>query len=116
MREGRIGRTETPLLPATAASKRLGDLAVGSAPSRAAARSLLVARKATEAERRGASLDGLAERIREARLRIISREDARTTPPASRDASSLTVRIEEARARVLRFAEKDRRGHFDEAG
>jgi hypothetical protein len=74
MREHHAGRIETPLLPATASSKRLGDLPLSSARSRAVARSLLAARMEVEEERRRGSLDGLAERLRAARSVVWNHE------------------------------------------
>jgi protein-disulfide isomerase-like protein with CxxC motif len=41
-------RTGVPFLPATAAARRLGDLPLGSLQSRAAARSVIAARAASE--------------------------------------------------------------------
>ena len=80
MTETRTERRDRPFLPATASAKRLGDLPLGSPQSRAAARSLLDARKASEEDElrfqvvsildgKPVNLDGLAERIREARAR-----------------------------------------------
>jgi hypothetical protein len=48
MNKGRLDRTETPFLPATAAEKGLGGFPLGSLRSRAAARSLLADRKEAE--------------------------------------------------------------------
>jgi len=48
MTETRSERTEWLSLPATASAKRLGDLPLGSLLSRAAARSLVAARRASE--------------------------------------------------------------------
>lgn len=50
MRETRTERAEGLSLPATAAAKGLGMLPLGSAHSRAAARSLIAARKAIQGE------------------------------------------------------------------
>jgi hypothetical protein len=50
MNGSRKESTERPLLTATAAGKGLGDLPIGSAQSRAAARALLTARQGIEAE------------------------------------------------------------------
>jgi hypothetical protein len=52
MREPAQKRVQGPLVPATAASKGLDFLPVGSAASRAAARSLANARQASEADQR----------------------------------------------------------------
>lgn len=50
MTEPRTERTEGPLLPATASAKGLAAFPLGSMQSRAAARSLLDARRAAEGE------------------------------------------------------------------
>ena len=72
MTKARSGRTERPILPATAARKGLGSLRIGSLQSRAAARLLVIARQGIEAEDewdRPLSADGLAEYLDAARKR-----------------------------------------------
>jgi hypothetical protein len=51
MTESRIERTDSPFLPATAKSKDLGDLPLGSIQSRAVARLMLQQRRSTEKRR-----------------------------------------------------------------
>ena len=83
MREDRTNGCKRALLPATAASKRLGYFRLGSGQSRAAARALAVARHENEAENywdRELDCSGLAERIYAARLRCEVRGDGEETP------------------------------------
>jgi hypothetical protein len=64
----RIERTERPFLPATAAGKRFGRPSAWVAQSRAAARSLVVARNGVDADAewdRPLSMDGVAEALDE---------------------------------------------------
>lgn len=110
MQESHVGRAEKPFLPATSARKGLGSIPVGSAQSRAAARSLLAAREASEGEcglhfqavsildGKAVDLSGLAERIALARKREETPGIPMDRQPAGRD--TLATRIAAARARV----------------
>jgi hypothetical protein len=80
MTETRTERTEWLSLPATAAGRGLGCFPLRSPHSRAAARSLIAARNAGEedglrfqvvsiVDGKPVNLDGLAEQMREARVR-----------------------------------------------
>ena len=114
MRKTRTERTESPLVPATASSKGLGYLRVGSVQSRAAARALVAARQESEAEEewdREMDCSGLAERFRIARERAEGGEAPERNwapiciPPGKENTvrGRLAARINESRVRVARF-------------
>lgn len=98
------------LLPATAASKRLGYFRLGSKQSRAAARALVIARQdSEEADDWDKPFDctGLAERLRAARERIESGEAPEPwssiyIPPGKQNTvrGRLAARLNSAMARV----------------
>jgi hypothetical protein len=111
---------------ATNSSPRPGCFALGSAQSRAAARSLLVARKASEeselrfevrsiVDGKPVNLDGLAERIRAARMKDQNEELPASLPAieGGQDHSEgtwgdrLSERIRMARERVARMQNPD---------
>jgi hypothetical protein len=109
--QGRLGATDS--------SPRPGCFALGSAQSRAAARAMLVTRKASEedglqfqtvsvVDGLPVNLDGLAEEIRAARMRIQAGELPASFPAiegveqsnGERGADCLSERIRRARKRV----------------
>jgi hypothetical protein len=112
-------------LAATDSSPRPGAFALGSAESRAAARAILEARKASEDELRfevrsivdgeRINLDGLAETIRAARIRIDAGGEQAALPTIEdgqdfsrgRQADCLAERIRRARERVERMQGRD---------
>ena len=112
-------------LGATDSGPRPGGFPVGSVQSRAAARVMLVARKASENELRfqvvsvvtgeRVSLDGLADQIKAARLRIGAIGE-QAAPPACQSGQDFSVgrqedclaeRIRRARERVERMRGRD---------
>ena len=117
MRETRTERTQRPLVTATAASKGLGTLPVGSAWSRAAARALASARQESEAEEdwdKPLDCTGLAERMQAARQRALLREERGEAleqwtpiyiPPGKENTvqGRLAARINAARERVRQY-------------
>lgn len=112
----RIERAGRPLLPATAAGRGVGCFPLLSPQSRAAARALMAARREREAEEhwdKPLDCTGLAEAFEAARERAERGEalEPRTPiciPPGKENTARgrLAARINEARARVARFAEE----------
>lgn len=110
-------------LGATDSSPRPGCFALGSAQSRAAARALLVARESGKARYQAVStlngkpvyLDGLADSLRAARLKLHAEEGTASFPAAGsgqdsrggRWADCLEERIRRARERVARAQAPD---------
>jgi hypothetical protein len=107
------------IVPVQVLPMRPGDFALGSPQSRAAARSLLVARKASQDDElrfqavsivdgSPVNFDGLAETIRAARLRARAGEtpapasDGRQKSNGGRGADCLSESVRKARARVGR--------------
>jgi hypothetical protein len=113
----RMECTERRFLPATAASKGLGTLPVGSASSRAAARALATARQQSEVEDdwvKPLDCTGLAERMKATRERSRQREERGEElkqwmpvyiPPGKENTvrGRLAARINAARARVRQY-------------
>lgn len=101
------------MLPATAASKRLGCFRLGSAQSRAAARALVAARRDIDAENdwdKPLDCSGLAERLELARERAERGEAFRDWSPIEIPSGKentvrglLAARINAARARVREY-------------
>jgi hypothetical protein len=112
-----VKRTKTPLLPATAVAKGLGDLPLCSQQSRAAARAVVIARQESEAEDewdKPLDCTGLAVRINAASERRREREERGETlkqwtpiyiPPGKENTvrGRLAARINAARARVRQY-------------
>lgn len=108
-------------LGATVAGPRPGGFPLGSVQSRAAARALLVARRANEEQLRfrvvsvldgkPVNLDGLAERLRAARMRLDAEEGISPLPAidggqatgAGRRTDCLEERMRRARERVAQM-------------
>lgn len=118
MTESRTERAQKPLIPATAASKGLGYLPMGSASSRAAARALATARQESEVEDdwdKPLDCTGLAERMNAARERASQREESRegleeqwtpiNIPPGKENTTRgrLAARINAARTRMRQY-------------
>lgn len=114
MTETRTERTGRPSLPATAAGKGLGSLPIGSPHSRAAARALVAARQASEAESewdKEPDCTGLAECVADARQRaahgrVLPHDCSPIQIPPGKENTlrgRLAARINEARARVASF-------------
>jgi hypothetical protein len=117
-RENRTERSEGLFLPATASSKGLGDLPIGSIESRAAARSLLAAREKSESEEDwDKELDSfaIAERLSAARKRSQEDEELEETleqwtpiyiPPGKEDTlrGRMAMRMNAAKLRVALLA------------
>lgn len=113
--QGRLGATDS--------GPRPGSFPLGSAQSRAAARALLVARESEEMRFQTVSvvdgsrvnLDGLADSIREARMKIQAGGVSDSLPPIDggqdfsrgRQADCLSDRIRRARERVERMQGRD---------
>jgi len=112
MKESRTNRYGSALQPATAASKHLGYFRLGSEQSRAAARSLVVARQESLAEAnwdRELDCAGLAERLKAARERHERGDASEHWEPINIPSGKentirgrLAARINAARARVRR--------------
>jgi hypothetical protein len=89
---------------------KLGSFALGSPYSRAAARSLLAARKISELKRSPGNLNGLAEHIRAARMRLqdselpvsLAAKEARQRSDVGGRLDCLSERMRRARERVAR--------------
>ncbi len=118
MNKNRTGRTRRPLLLATALGKGLGCFPLGSAQSRAAARSLVTAQQESETEDgwdKELDCTGLAERLKAARERKRQHAESgegleeRWTPiyiPPGKENTvrgRLAARINAARARMRQY-------------
>ena len=121
MTQARTGQAERSILPATAAGNGLGSLSIGSAQSRAAARSLLTARQECEAEgewERERDASGLAERLDAARRRSECGEVDTVDwspiyiPPGKENTvrGRLAARLNSARARLASFDRERKAG------
>jgi hypothetical protein len=126
MTETRSERAESPFLPATASHEGLGGFPLGSVQSRAAARSLIAARRQREQESlrfqavslldgKPLYLDGLAERMRHAWLRREAGEPPAAFPETqtatqSGDSDPLTIRMDRARARLANHESEEMAG------
>lgn len=111
MTETRTERTERPILPATAAGKGLGCFPLRSPQSRAAARALVAARQASEAESewdKEPDCTGLAECVADARQRaahggVLPHDCSPIQIPPGKENTvrgRLAARMNAARARV----------------
>ncbi len=113
MTETRTGRTERPILPATAAGKGLGCFPLRSPQSRAAARALVAARQESEAEddwNRPLDCTGIAEAVDAARKRVERGEAPEPwtpiyIPPGKENTvrGRLAASVNEGHERVARF-------------